>query len=196
MPTLNGVFYAERGHGPPLVCVHGAGGAHGHWAGLFAGLAPAARAIAVDLPGHGRSAPPAHATIAAYAAALAAFLDDLGAGPALLAGHSMGAAVALELAVARPDLARGLALVGAGARLRVAPAILAGLAADPPAAVAQLVEWMFPRPPPPSAAPPRPSTCGTRRRSAATSGPATAGISAGGWRASACPPSSSAATPT
>jgi pimeloyl-ACP methyl ester carboxylesterase len=146
MPTVNGIFYAERGAGPPLVCVHGAGGSHRHWGGLLAALAPHARVLAVDLPGHGRSTPAGAISIPAYAEALGAFVDALGLERPLLAGHSMGAAVALELAVARPGRVGGLALVGAGARLRVAPTMLSGLAADPPAAIAQLVAWMFPEP--------------------------------------------------
>lgn len=146
MPTLNGIFYAERGAGPPLVCIHGAGGSHRHWGGLLAPLAASARVIALDLPGHDRSAPPPRASIAAYAADVAALLDALGLGRAALAGHSMGAAVALELAAAAPARVSGLALVGAAARLRVAPDLIAGLAADPAAAVARLVALMYPEP--------------------------------------------------
>jgi len=147
MPAANGIFYAERGAGPPLLCVHGAGGTHRHWGGLLAGLAASARVIALDLPGHDRSAPPGRATLAAYAADLAALLDALGIERASVVGHSMGAAVALELAVAAPGRVVGLALVGAAARLRVAPALLDGLAAAPAPAIEQLVATMYPTAP-------------------------------------------------
>lgn len=153
MPTVEGIFFAERGVGPALVCVHGAGGSHRHWGGLLAGLAGAARVIALDLPGHERSAArggdssaPGTVSIAAYAADVAAFLDALGLERPLLAGHSMGAAIALELTAAAPERVAGLVLVGAAARLRVAPALLAGLAEDPPGAVEQLVALMYPEP--------------------------------------------------
>lgn len=146
MPTRSGVFYAERGAGPPLLCLHGAGGSHTHWGHALAGLADVARVIAPDLPGHGRSAPPGRTSVAAYGAAALALLDELGLERALLAGHSMGAAAALEAALAAPERVAGLALVGAAARLRVAPALLAGLADGPEAAIADLVAAMYPGP--------------------------------------------------
>lgn len=146
MPTAAGLFYAARGAGPPLVCLHGAGGSHTHWGHVLAGLADVARVIVPDLPGHGRSAPAGEATIAGYGAAVLALLDSLGLERAALAGHSMGAAVALEAALAAPDRVTGLALVGAGARLRVAPAMLAGLAEAPDEAIERLVTAMFPEP--------------------------------------------------
>lgn len=146
MPTRDGIFFAERGAGAPLVCVHGAGGSHTHWGHVLAGLSDAARVIVPDLPGHGRSPPPGRASVAAYGAAVLALLDALGLERALLAGHSMGAAAALEAAVAAPGRVAGLALVGASARLRVAPALLAGLAETPDAAIDDLVAAMYPGP--------------------------------------------------
>lgn len=144
MPKLNGVFYAERGEGPALVCLHGAGGSHTHWGHVLQGLSDRARVIAPDLPGHGRSEPPPLGSVATYGAWVAGLLDALGVERALLAGHSMGAAIALEAAIAAPARVAGLALVGAGARLRVAPAFLDGLATTPEATIAQIVELMYP----------------------------------------------------
>lgn len=146
MPIVDAIFYAARGAGPPLVCLHGAGGTHTHWGYVLAGLSESARVLAPDLPGHGRSRGPAPSTVAGYGAAALALLDALGLERAILAGHSMGAAAAIEAALAAPGRIAGLALVGAAARLRVAPAILAGLAADPAAAIDQLVTMMYPGP--------------------------------------------------
>lgn len=146
MPIIDGLFYAERGSGRPLVLVHGAGGTHRNWGCMLAPLARVARVIAVSLPGHDRSAGAPRPSLAAYADDLAAFLDALGLERPVLAGHSMGAGVALELAAARPARVAALALVGAGARLRVAPDLLAGLAADPDAAIDRLVAAMYPEP--------------------------------------------------
>jgi len=42
----------------------------------------------------------------------------------VIAGHSMGSAIALTLAVQHPKQVLGLGLLGSGAKLRVAPAIL------------------------------------------------------------------------
>lgn len=115
--------------GAPLVLVHGAGGTHRAWPESLRAL-PGRRVIAVDLPGHGEAPPPGATAIGAYAVAVAGMLDALGIARAVLAGHSMGGAVALALALDAPGRVAGLVLVGTGARLRVAPAMLA-LCADP-----------------------------------------------------------------
>lgn len=146
MATIDGIFYAQRGQGTPLICLHGAGGTHRHWGELFAPLSATARLIAPDLPGHGRSALPGRATIADYAAVALHLLDALELERAVLAGHSMGAAAALEAALAAPERVRGLALIGASARLRVAPELLQALAADPDAAIERLVQWIYAEP--------------------------------------------------
>lgn len=144
MPQSAGVFYAQRGAGLPLVCLHGAGGTHRHWAQLFAPLSAMVRLIAPDLPGHGRSAPPGRSSIAAYAADVLALLDRLGLERVVLAGHSMGAAAALEVALAAPQRVAGLALLGASARLRVAPQLLQGFVTDRDAAITLLAQLIFP----------------------------------------------------
>lgn len=138
------MFYLRRGAGaPPLICVHGAGGTHAHWGYQLRDLAGIARVYTIDLPGHGSSAPPGRSTIAGYGAALLGFMDALGLQRAALAGHSMGGAIALWLALAAPERIAGLGLVGAGGRMRVAPAILAGLDADRPATIRTIVGYSY-----------------------------------------------------
>lgn len=123
------LFYAQRGAGAaPLICIHGAGGTHRHWGYQLRDLAATTQVYALDLPGHGRSALPGRTSIAEYGAAVAALLGACGIERCALAGHSMGGAIALWLAIECPERVAGLALVGSGARLRVAPAILQGLA--------------------------------------------------------------------
>src|SRR5437762_9808802 len=125
------------GTGPPLLLVHGYGGA----AWNFSELAPllAGRSPRIpDRPGHPGSSPlPAAPTLAAFADAVAACLD---AAPVDVFGHSMGGAVALRLAERSPELVRRLVLAapagissssrGAGWTLALAgvvqPARLAG----------------------------------------------------------------------
>ncbi len=119
----------EGAGGPPLVLVHGSGGTHLHWPEAIRAL-PGRRVLAIDLPGHGQAPLPAETTIAGYAGTVLGMLDALGIPRAVLAGHSMGGAIALTLATGAPDRVAGLFLVGTGARLRVAPAILEG-SADP-----------------------------------------------------------------
>ncbi len=111
---------------PTLVLVHGAGGTRLHWPAEVRRLAGAST-YTLDLPGHGRSQRGGCATVEGYAEAVLAFLRTMGIQQAVVAGHSMGGAIAQTLALDFPDCVAGLVLVATGARLRVAPAILAGI---------------------------------------------------------------------
>lgn len=144
--TLPGdsIFYAQRGaSGPALICLHGAGGTHQHWGYQLRDLTPVARVYTLDLPGHGRSATPGRTSIAGYSAVLLDFMDSCGLDRAVLAGHSMGGAIALWTALEAPERVAGLGLVGTGARLRVAPAILDGFSRDVPATIRLIVDYAY-----------------------------------------------------
>jgi pimeloyl-ACP methyl ester carboxylesterase len=114
------------------VYVHGLGGSSNNWTELAGALSGRFRGLAVDLPGFGRTPPPATGDYrpAAHAATLVAFLDDLrrgGSGPVHLLGNSLGGAVSLLTAAARPDLVRTLTLVSpAMPDLRPLPSRLGG----------------------------------------------------------------------
>jgi len=126
------MFYAKKrgpAGGPKLVLVHGAGGSHLHWPAQLRRLS-GATVYSLDLPGHGRSRERGCETIEAYVAALVAFLDGADVDSAVIVGHSMGGAIAQKLALTRPERVLALVLVGTGARLRVAPAILEGVKDD------------------------------------------------------------------
>lgn len=145
------LFYAQRGaSGTPLLCLHGAGGTHQHWGYQLRDLAGSARVFTLDLPGHGRSALPGRASIPAYGAAVLQFMDACGLDRVALAGHSMGGAIALWLALERPDRVSRLGLVGAGARMRVAPDILAGFARDLPGTIRTIVALSYAASAPPA----------------------------------------------
>jgi pimeloyl-ACP methyl ester carboxylesterase len=116
--------WLEAGSGPPLVLVHGAGGAADLWQPQLDGLADVARVVAPDLPGHGPLGGPDAPGIPAYADWLEAFVAALEAGPVVLVGHSMGGAVAETLALACPERLAGLVLIATAARLRVLARIL------------------------------------------------------------------------
>lgn len=67
--------------------------------------------ILLDLPGHGRSDKPRHASahrIDSYAHFVVALLDELGLDQAVIGGVSLGANVALHVAVQAPERVRGL----------------------------------------------------------------------------------------
>ncbi|MEJ2864856.1 alpha/beta hydrolase [Actinomycetospora sp. OC33-EN07] len=114
------------------VYVHGLGGSSNNWTELAGALSGRCRGLAVDLPGFGRTPPPASGDYrpAAHAATLTAYLDDLrrrGSGPVHLLGNSLGGAVSLLAAAARPDLVRTLTLVSpAMPDLRPLPSRLGG----------------------------------------------------------------------
>jgi pimeloyl-ACP methyl ester carboxylesterase len=142
--TDHDIFYLKRGNnGPPLICIHGAGGTHSHWGYQLRNLSDIAQVYALDLPGHGRSAPPGLDSIAGYAAVVCAFMDKLNLRRAALAGHSMGGAIALQVALDVPERVIGLGLIGVGGRMRVAPAILDGLAGDRLATISRIVDYAY-----------------------------------------------------
>lgn len=139
------LYYAlhrAEGARTAVVLIHGAGGSHVHWPAALRRL-PGATVYALDLPGHGHSEGEGRQSIGGYRDVVRAFLEAAGLERAILVGHSMGGAIALEVALRYPKRLAGLVLVGSGARLRVAPALLQGLREDYPRAVENLVQWLF-----------------------------------------------------
>jgi pimeloyl-ACP methyl ester carboxylesterase len=103
--------YYVGGTGPPLVLVHGLGGAAANWALLAPVLAPRRRLLVPDLPGHGGSSPLAAApTLNPFADAVAALAEREGMLPAPVVGHSLGGVVALRLAIRRADAVQAIVL--------------------------------------------------------------------------------------
>ena len=71
------------------------------------------RVILLDLPGHGKSDKPRHASahrIDSYAHYVVALLDELGLEDAVVGGVSLGANVSLQVAVQAPERVRGLVI--------------------------------------------------------------------------------------
>jgi pimeloyl-ACP methyl ester carboxylesterase len=102
------------GEGPPVVLVHGLGGAASNWVELAPELARDHRVIVPDLPGHGGSAPlPVLPSLGPFADRLGLLLEREETGPAVVVGHSLGCVVALRLTMRHPALVRGLVLISA-----------------------------------------------------------------------------------
>jgi pimeloyl-ACP methyl ester carboxylesterase len=105
--------YYVGGEGPPLVLVHGLGGAASNWVAVAPHLAEQFRVLVPDLPGHGASSPlPAAASLDPYAERVRDLAEREGMLPTAVVGHSFGGLVALRLALRRPDDVRALVLAG------------------------------------------------------------------------------------
>ena len=119
---------------PTVVFIHGAQHDHSVWTGHSRWFAQqGCNVLAFDLPGHGRSAGPALASIEAIAAALQAGLAMRHKTALHLVGHSMGSLVALELA--SMIAVQSLSLLGSCYPMPVSAALLSNSQADPAAAM-------------------------------------------------------------
>jgi len=121
------IFVESAGEGEPLLCLHTAGADSRQYHELMAGISQAAswRAMAFDMPAHGRSMPHRAWEGEAYALAQAdyvgwcvAVIEQVIGRPATLLGCSMGAAIALAIAAQRPDLVRAAIALEAPVRPR------------------------------------------------------------------------------
>jgi pimeloyl-ACP methyl ester carboxylesterase len=109
--------------GTPVLFVHSAAGSTRHWAAQLAHLRRTRRAVALDVRGHGRSAPPRDGSyaIAAMGADVVAAADALGLARVVLVGHSQGAAVAIAAAAQAPGRVAGLVLLDPATDARLIP---------------------------------------------------------------------------
>ena len=124
---------------PCVVFVHGALHDHSVWTLLARWCAHHGHGVlAVDLPGHGRSAGPVLGSVQALGAWLMALLDAAGVhqpGQATLVGHSMGSLIGLEAAAQAPARIGRLVMVGSAYPMRVSPALLETAASAPHKAI-------------------------------------------------------------
>lgn len=111
---VNGKHLAVEisGAGPCVVFLHGIGGTSNVHQVQADELSSAYQVIRPDFAGAGRSPVVGDISIDSHAEDVAAVLDTLGAGPAVVVGHSMGTLVARTLAARYPDKVAALALFG------------------------------------------------------------------------------------
>ena len=110
---------------PSVVMIHGVLHDHSVWAMQSRWFAHHGwNVLAVDLPGHCRSAGAAPQSVEEGAEFVIALLDALGIQRAALVGHSWGSLIALEAAARLGNRATHLALVGTAWPMKVSPALL------------------------------------------------------------------------
>ncbi|HEY4413879.1 MAG TPA: alpha/beta fold hydrolase, partial [Gaiellaceae bacterium] len=108
------IRYLAGGSGPPIVLVHGLGGAAPNWRLVAPALAARHRVLVPELPGHGGSAPLGGASsLDPFAEALLAVAEAEDAAPAPWVGHSLGGLVALRAAALRPEAVDRIVLAAA-----------------------------------------------------------------------------------
>jgi pimeloyl-ACP methyl ester carboxylesterase len=146
MPVAADIYYHayQEGEKLPVVLLHGAGGSHLSWPSEIRRMT-GYKVFALDLPGHGKSGGRGHQSIACYAEAVQAWLDNMGIPRAVLIGHSMGSAVAQELALKFPAQVLSLCLIGTAARLRVNPILIEETTHTTTFhnAVEKVIDWSF-----------------------------------------------------
>ncbi len=129
---------------PTALFVHGAGMDHSVWPLQARHLAYRGwNALALDLPGHGRSDGAALTSIEAMADWLSHLIDRLDLGRTALVGHSMGALIALACAARTPAKVSRVALLGAAPAMPVHPALLEAAARPETLAPRMICDWAF-----------------------------------------------------
>lgn len=124
---------------PTVVMIHGVLNDHSVWILQSRYLANHGwNVLAVDLPGHCRSAGEAPASVEDAATFITALLDAAGAKRAALVGHSWGSLIALEAASRLKERISHLVLVGTAFPMKVSQALLDASLNEPEKALAMI----------------------------------------------------------
>jgi pimeloyl-ACP methyl ester carboxylesterase len=135
------------GDGPVVVLIHGAGMDGTIWQLQTRYLAHrGVRALAVDLPGHGRSDGDALTTIEEMADWIARLIAAAQLTAAHIVGHSMGSFIALELASRHAAMTQSIVLCGTSTSMPVHPQLLADATDNLPHAAALMAAWGHAKP--------------------------------------------------
>ncbi|NDP38931.1 MAG: alpha/beta hydrolase [Rhodoferax sp.] len=117
---------------PSIIFIHGVLNDHSVWILQTRYLAHHGwNVLALDLPGHCRSAGEPPATVEEAADFVIALMDAAGLEKAALVGHSFGSLVALEAAARAPERISQLVLVGIAFPMKVSPVLLASSLSEP-----------------------------------------------------------------
>ena len=108
----NRIHYVAVGQGAPVLFLHGLGGRVENWVHQIAFVSKTHQAIAIDLPGHGRSEG-RDVSFLDYWRTIEALLDHLDLPAVTLCGLSKGARAGLMLATRRPARVSGMIVINA-----------------------------------------------------------------------------------
>ncbi len=127
---------------PTIVFLHG--GEHDHSVWILQSRYMAHHGygvLALDLPGHMRSAGPALTTIESMAEHVAVALNAAGAERLIVVGHSMGSLIALELGTILRDKVQGVALIATASPMQVSEVLLDATRNSPAQAMEMINVW-------------------------------------------------------
>ena len=121
MPKINrdgvNIYYEVHGSGPPLLLTHGYSSTSAMWQGQIAALSKHHKLVLWDMRGHGQSDypdDPAAYSEALTVADMAALLDEVGAGKAIVGGLSLGGYMSLAFYRSHPERVRALLIIDTG----------------------------------------------------------------------------------
>ncbi|MEM7468973.1 MAG: alpha/beta hydrolase [Pseudomonadota bacterium] len=127
---------------PTIAFIHGAGMSHLVWALYTRYFAHNGyNALAIDLPGHGRSEGQLRPSIESMADFVNRVLDELNVKDCRLVGHSMGSLVAIETVHRAPSRIKQLVLIGCAYPMTVGEPLLEAARKDDPSAIDMMVIW-------------------------------------------------------
>jgi pimeloyl-ACP methyl ester carboxylesterase len=121
MPKINrdgvSIYYEVHGSGPALLLTHGYSSTSALWQGQIAALSKDHKLVLWDMRGHGQSDypdDPASYSEALTVADMAALLDAVGTGSAVIGGLSLGGYMSLAFYRANPQRVRALLIIDTG----------------------------------------------------------------------------------
>jgi len=97
------LFYRSRGHGAPLVMLHGLGSSTEDWEYQLPAFVRRRRVVMPDFRGFGASDKRGPYTVETFTSDVWTLLEHLDIGRFDLLGYSMGGAVAMQMAIERPQ---------------------------------------------------------------------------------------------
>ena len=124
------LHYLEQGTGDPVLLLHGWPTSSVLWRDIVPVVAEGSRAIALDLPGFGRSDKPLDASYSFrfYDSVLTGFLEQLGVERLGIAAHDLGGPIGLHWAAQHPERVSRLALLNTLVFARPSLAVIAFIA--------------------------------------------------------------------